>query len=69
MPRRHTNKKHAPLPSGAVSTCDQKKRYRNQDDAQKAAELSELRDLSLELTVYQCPYCRFWHLTRKQPER
>lgn len=66
MPRRHVNQKHTPLTRGAVSSCDQKNRYRNENDAKKAAELSELRDTSLELAVYQCPYCRFWHLTRRQ---
>lgn len=41
-----------------------KRRYRNEKDAGDAAEFQMLQDMSLELSVYKCDLCKYWHLTR-----
>lgn len=65
MPRR--NKTPKPTPAVfQVSVCRSKKRFSNQLDAIRAAELKNLEDTTLELTTYQCDTCKGWHLTRRQ---
>ncbi len=68
MPRRP---RPSSRPLGATwgtlrDTCSGKKPYAAEHDAQRAAELAMLRDMSLELSVYRCDLCRKWHLTRRQ---
>ena len=42
-----------------------KRKYRNEKEALKAAEFQMLQDMSLELSVYKCDLCKYWHLTRR----
>jgi len=46
-----------------VSGCGEKMRYKTKKLADDAARLGELRDFSLQLDTYQCPWCHAWHLT------
>ena len=65
MPRRHTSTNHTPLPSwSGVASCQAKRKFPNKLAAERAAELKNLEDSTLNLAVYQCDYCRKWHLTR-----
>lgn len=61
MPRRHKSTRHTPYaPTGCA-----KKRYPSKAAAIRAAELQELMHPHLDLSVYQCPSCASWHLTRQ----
>jgi len=62
MPRRNKSQKNNPFIS--YESCHNKRRYINEKDAQKIAELQMLENMSLELSVYKCDACKFWHLTR-----
>lgn len=64
MPRKHTHPKH--MPFSRASSCQEKHRFLNQNEAEKAAELLSLEHPGLELGVYRCPYCLGWHLTSKR---
>lgn len=44
--------------------CERKKRYPNKMDAQEALEACK-RHGSRDLHIYQCPYCKGYHLTHK----
>lgn len=46
-----------------------KRRFRNEKEAQDAAEIQMLQDMNLELSVYKCDLCRYWHLTRNVDKR
>lgn len=52
-----------PLPQ---RNCRDKRVYRNEHEAQKAAENQMLLQPQLELTWYRCDMCLYWHLTRKK---
>lgn len=67
MPRRNYQKPHAPFEP--AKSCDQKRKYRSEKDALDAASLQMLIHPSLELTVYKCDQCAFWHLTRQAPRK
>lgn len=45
-----------------------KRRYKNEKDAQNAAEFQMLENMTLELSVYKCDLCIYWHLTRVENE-
>ena len=62
MPRRNQTNKHQPFV--LHKSCNTKRCYPNRIEAQKIAELQMLENISLELSVYKCDECRFWHLTR-----
>lgn len=64
MPRRHTPAKHTPYK--LVNNDAGKTRYRSQNEAQKAAEIAMLRNIKLELNVYQSTD-GWWYLT-SQPK-
>lgn len=63
MPRR--NPKKLQLRRPIIIGCGAKRRFRNEKEARAAADLQELRDMQLHLSVYQCHECRKWHLTRQ----
>lgn len=67
MPRRRTSiKRTSAIHIGTqMSVCHAKRRYLNKLEAERAAELKNLEDTSLDLTVYQCDVCKKWHLTRR----
>ncbi len=62
MPRKNKTIKHHSLPTEKF-LCD-KKRYKNEKDALDAAKNQTLEKMSLELSVYKCDLCGYWHLTR-----
>ena len=43
--------------------CTAKRSFRSELDAQVALEIASLRDMSLSLRYYKCPYCGQWHLS------
>ncbi len=62
MPRRNKSVKNQQFVF--FETCRTKRRYNNEKEAQKIAEIQMLENMSLELAVYKCNECKFWHLTR-----
>jgi hypothetical protein len=44
--------------------CEFKQQYKSEKEALEGAELRMLENMRIELTVYECPVCRHWHLTR-----
>jgi hypothetical protein len=46
--------------------CISKKRYKNENEALKTAEIQILQNSGLELSAYKCDNCSFWHLTRSK---
>ncbi len=63
MPRKNKIAKHQRL---SINKFDcNKKRYQNARQAQDAAELQMLEDMNLNLSVYKCNLCQYWHLTRQ----
>lgn len=66
MRRRHTPPKVSRYrPSSGVATCESKRRFPTEKQAEQAAEVQMLTDMRLELSVYHCPHCHTWHLTRQ----
>lgn len=67
MPRRRISIKRTSVTfiGTQMSVCHSKRRYLNKLEAERAAELKNLEDTSLDLTVYQCTVCKKWHLTRQ----
>lgn len=47
-------------------TCSTKRRFKTEAEARDAAEFGMLRDMNIELDVYQCLTCQQWHLTRQK---
>jgi len=62
MPRKNRTDKHRLL-SIEKFDCN-KQRYQNSKLAQKAAEYQMLENMTIELSVYKCDLCGYWHLTR-----
>lgn len=58
MPRRHSIQKHTPYQHKAP--CARKRAFKTEAEALQAIENSIA---TLELKVYQCPYCNKWHLS------
>lgn len=48
----------------SMQNCNSKRKYRNENEATRTAEVQMLADMNLELSVYKCDVCRHWHLTR-----
>lgn len=46
-----------------------KKNYKNETEAQRMAELQMLENMSLELSVYKCNLCKYWHLTKSADKK
>jgi len=63
MPRHNKQKVH--IPYRRSISCDHKKRYQNEIDANDMAELQMLQNPALELSTYKCDLCRYWHLTKQ----
>ena len=64
MPRHNKSLAHKPF--SFYISCLNKQQYRNENEAQKAAEFHMLEHMGLELSVYKCDSCKYWHLTRQQ---
>jgi hypothetical protein len=62
MPRKNKTVKHQSFSKDRV-ICS-KRRFRDEKEAQYAAEFQMLKNMSMELSVYKCDLCRYWHLTR-----
>ena len=63
MPRHNNTEKHQLFTFHF--SCQNKRRYKTENEALKAAEFQMLQDMNLELSVYKCNDCSFWHLTRQ----
>jgi hypothetical protein len=61
MPRKNKAVPHAQF--NFIQDCQQKRRFKNEVDATKAAELQMLMQPGLELSTYLCNTCGGWHLT------
>ena len=57
-PRLH--KEYTPL-----LPCETKNRYKAEEDARDAAEFHMLEDMTIQLDVYQCTVCGYWHMTSR----
>jgi len=62
MPRKNKSTKHQRFAT-SLFQCT-KRKYKNENEAQDAAEHQMLENMSLELSVYECDICKNWHLTR-----
>jgi hypothetical protein len=62
MPRINRIVKHQPLIISKFA-CN-KKRYQNARQAQDAAEFQMLENMNVNLSIYKCDLCSYWHLTR-----
>ncbi|HMQ95996.1 MAG TPA: hypothetical protein PKD19_02135 [Candidatus Saccharibacteria bacterium] len=76
MPRRNYPKKPSrPIADKAneqseqhIATCTSKRRFSNQQAAEREAEALSLSNFQTDLTIYHCEYCRGWHLTKQSLE-
>lgn len=62
MPRKNRQIKHVRA-EYILATCESKRKYRSQNEAEKIAEIQMLANQGLELGVYKCDLCSGWHLT------
>lgn len=62
MPRKNNTVKHQSYPIDRM-VCD-KRRFKNEKEAGEAAEFQMLKNMTIELFVYKCDRCNYWHLTR-----
>jgi len=44
-------------------TCEGKRFFKTEEEALEAADIRMLENMSVSIGVYQCPTCRYWHLT------
>jgi hypothetical protein len=44
--------------------CERKKRYASQEEARETAD-HQARTTGRELNVYECSWCRGWHLSSR----
>jgi hypothetical protein len=49
--------------------CLNKRRFKTELEAIDAADHRMLENMTVELDVYICPNCRYWHLTRRIKEK
>jgi len=61
MPRRNNGAKY--VRQIFVRNCDSKRQYKNEREAKQTAEYQMLIHQNLELSVYKCDMCNYWHLT------
>jgi len=64
MPRRNKQIKHTKTTDN--NSCDSKRQYLTERQANQTAEYQMLINSDLELSVYQCDICHKWHLTRRK---
>jgi hypothetical protein len=62
MPRKSYPTKHKRINYSLIS-CGSKRKYKNQNEAENIAEIQMLINQNIELGVYKCEYCNYWHLT------
>lgn len=62
MPRRNKSVKSSVRP--LITTCESKRKYTTEKQANDTAEYQMLINSDLELSVYKCDLCQKWHLTR-----
>lgn len=68
MPRRHIPHNPIRYQPPINTDCQNKRRYPTEKQARTAADTQMLTNMQLELDVYQCLYCRHWHLTSRNPK-
>lgn len=44
-------------------TCENKRFFKTEVEALEAADFRMLENMNVDIGVYQCPTCRYWHLT------
>lgn len=44
--------------------CEGKNQYQTHEAAQVAADFHMLENMNIELEVYECTTCGYWHMTR-----
>ena len=67
MPRKNQTRPHTPFQF--TGSCQNKKRFKNEAEALRAADDQMLTNAPLELAVYKCEMCGGWHLTRQIKKR
>lgn len=65
MKKKNKKRMSTPLTMSSFYSCNSKRRYRSENEATRVADVQMLENMSLELEVYKCDSCRFWHLTKK----
>jgi hypothetical protein len=63
MPRKNNTPQHQKFQ--LISSCSQKRAFATEKLAQAVADHQMLVKPTLELSVYLCPLCHKWHLTRR----
>ena len=56
------------LASVSDKPCKDKRWFNKKIQAKHAALLESIR-MAVDLFVYKCPFCRYWHLTSSPPRR
>ena len=46
-----------------ILPCEGKNRYKTEAEARDAADFHMLENMNVELAVYQCSICGYWHMT------
>lgn len=65
MPRKNRTPKHQPYID--TNTCSTKRKFRNEEEASKSAELRSLQN-NENYTAYKCDRCSGWHLTTNKKD-
>lgn len=56
-----------PIPAAnQIQACRRKRRYESEREADDAAYRARMDGQTLG--IYECPWCRGWHLTSRRPE-
>lgn len=45
--------------------CKGKKQFETKQEASEAADFHMLENMNIDLSVYQCDRCHYWHMTRR----
>jgi hypothetical protein len=62
VPRRNKIVKHQLFSKDSL-VCN-KRRFRGEKEAEEAAEFQMLENMNINLSIYKCDLCGYWHLTR-----
>ena len=51
-----------------IVPCEGKKRFETEADAIDGADFHMLENMNIDLSVYQCHICHYWHMTRAKKD-